>query len=91
MKNPFRDASLARMFDAALKAGMDNFSPTYIVTKKPGKYGPNLPRRGSSDRHSFWNGWNGAPVNWDSSGRQSYAYAAYKAGEAFRKLVTNRT
>lgn len=85
IRNPFRVPALANMFDACVRVAGDNFSEFYIVPQREGWVGPNIPRRGASHRHAFWNGWNGAPIKWDSYSRQSLSYAAYRAGQAMRK------
>ena len=84
IRNPFRRPALAKMFDACVAVASDNFEEFYIVPRKERWHGPNAPRRGASHRHAFWNGWNGAKLNWDSYSKQSLSYAAYRAGEALR-------
>jgi hypothetical protein len=85
MRNPFRNRQLAFMFETCLRVAGDNFSEFYVVPRRPRWHGPNVPRRGAAHRHSFWNGYNDAPINWDSYGRQSLSYAAFRAGRAFRR------
>ena len=79
--NRFKVPSLSKMFDACLALASDNFSEFYVVTRRSGASGPNVPRRGASHRHHFWNGYNGTPV---TAIPQSLAYAAFRAGQTFR-------
>lgn len=86
MANPFRNPQLAKMFDACLNVAADNFEEFYIPPARDfSAPGPRMPRNGAAHRVEFWRGYNGAIKNWDRYSKQTLAYAAYRAGEAFRK------
>lgn len=96
MANPFRNPMLAVMFDTCLKLAADNFSEFYYSrraskTDKVGP-GPRWPRRGASHRHAFWNGFYACyrPDGSPTAVPGSLSYAAFRAGEAFRKQRGNR-
>jgi hypothetical protein len=97
MKNPFKNPLLAPMFDKCLELAQDNFSEFYyshrpnaenIALVGKNGMGPRWPRRGASHRHAFWNGYFGAyrPDKTPTAVPGSLSYAAFRAGEAFRKL-----
>ena len=97
MKNPFSSKLLAPMFDKCLELAQDNFSEFYYSHRPNDEYrklvgpqgmGPRWPRRGASHRHAFWNGYFGAyrPDGTPTAVPGSLSYAAFRAGEAFRKM-----
>lgn len=82
-KNPFRRPMLAKMYDACLTQAHDNFSEFYYAKTSAGyNMGPCVRRRGAGHRHAFWNGYNGVHNTWI---KDSLAYAAWRAGIAFKK------
>jgi hypothetical protein len=98
MKNPFKNRLTAPMWDTCLKLAADNFSEFYYSHRPPPTQydrvgttgmGPRWPRRGAGHRHAFWNGYFGAyrPDGTPTAVPGSLAYAAFRAGEAFRKQV----
>jgi hypothetical protein len=91
-KNPMQQA----MFETCLRLAADNFSEFYYSHRPGERYadavgksgmGPRWPRRGAGHRHAFWNGYFGAyrPDGSPTAVPGSLAWAAFRAGEAFRK------
>lgn len=81
-RNPFKEATLTKMFDACVAEARNNFGEFYIVHNRFGGIGPFFPRRGAAHRHAFWNGYNGTQ---ECTVAGSPARAAFRAGQAFRK------
>jgi len=75
----FETPALQRAYDVAVKAFHDKQSYLYADGK---------PLRGSSDRHSFWNGFNGHPPR---HAKTSIAYATWAAGRDMREQARRPT
>ena len=86
MRNRFRNPKLAQMFDDCVRIASNNFSEFYYGDGRT-ELGPRFPRGGAGHRVAFWHGYNGTRSLSDGSrgGRGTFQYAAYRAGQAFRK------
>lgn len=73
MRNPFRKPEFARHFDELVQAH---------AAKHKNLFREGKPARGNSIATMFWRGYENAPINWDRASRDTYAYPAYKAGQA---------
>lgn len=88
IRNPFRVPELRAMFDKAIELASDNRSDFYVARLSSGHiYGPAYPRTGAGHRCAFWAGYKGQRSTYDGTrgGKDSYGYAAYRAGVEFRK------
>lgn len=89
----FKNPMLAGCFADVSKAARDNFSRLYVapVLFKRGyerTHGPNYPHRGGSTlHHAFWNGFKS---DRPATVRGSMAYAAWRAGQEFRRSLPPR-
>lgn len=86
MSTRFKTPMLKAMYETCLTLAADNFSEFYYGDGRT-NLGPRFPRRGAGHRHAFWNGFNGAtrPDGSPTAVPGSLSYAAFRAGEAFRK------
>ena len=87
MANPFRERAMRVMYDAALTQAQDNRSEYYVAKLSSGPiYGPAWPRRGAGHRCGFWDGFYAVNSLYARS-QGTLGYAAFRAGQAFRKQV----
>ena len=91
MANRFRNPMMRQMYDGCIASARNPDSEFYVT---PGgrrivdKHGRNR-RTGASHRCYFWQGFDGAPVNFDAYARTTLAYAAYRAGQDYRAEITD--
>jgi hypothetical protein len=78
MQNPFRNREFRKQFDMLVHCYRENHRD---LVRLP------WPHCGNGLASSFWRGYFGdiKRERWDASSRQSFAYAAFRAGEAVRK------
>lgn len=89
IRNPFKVRQMAAMFEACCRNASDNFSEFYYGDGRTA-LGPRWPRTGAGHRVAFWQGYFGTPSLADGTRgmKNSFAYACYRAGAAFRKAVS---
>lgn len=88
MSNQFRNPQMRNAYDTCMKMALDRDSEFYVTPKGAriiDKQGRNR-RTGASHRCYFWQGYDDAPINWDAYGKSTLSYAAFRAGQDFKKI-----